>query len=305
MAGKGKVTLAYITGWIWLIGNWTITLSVNFGFASLIAGTVSMYHPDFTFTAWQLLLIFYACCIGAFVICAFGNKWLPMVDTAVAAWTALSIVVTMVALSVVADSGRHSASYALGHYDKSFSGWGGFTFFIGLLPAAYCFSAIGMISSMAEECKDAPVKVRSRALEDNASIFFLFHTKPKIPGPQRYQLVRARGRHRRSLLHHPHLRHAASARRHPRSSRGTGFALYLQSRHGLTRRRPGPHVPRAGHHSGMQHFHHQRRFALHVGYGERQRDPRRELLGSSGARSAVWNLLANPLFSSSSKTPNL
>lgn len=159
MAGKGKVTMAYITGWIWLIGNWTITLSVNFGFASLIAGTVSMYHPDFTFTAWQLLLIFYACCIGAFIICAFGNKWLPMVDTAVAAWTALSIVVTMIALSVVADSGRHSASYALGHYDKSFSGWGGFTFFIGLLPAAYCFSAIGMISSMAEECHDAPVKV--------------------------------------------------------------------------------------------------------------------------------------------------
>lgn len=28
------------------------------------------------------------------------------------------------------------------------SGWGGFTFFIGLLPAAYCFSAVGMISSM-------------------------------------------------------------------------------------------------------------------------------------------------------------
>lgn len=27
-------------------------------------------------------------------------------------------------------------------------GYGGFTFFIGLLPAAYTFSAIGMISSM-------------------------------------------------------------------------------------------------------------------------------------------------------------
>lgn len=118
-----------------------------------------MYHPDFTLSAWQLLLIFYAICICAFVICAFGNKWLPMVDTATAAWTALSIIVIMIALSVVADAGRHSASYALGNYDKSFSGWGGFTFFIGLLPVAYCFSAIGMIASMAEECHDAPVKV--------------------------------------------------------------------------------------------------------------------------------------------------
>jgi hypothetical protein len=67
-----------------------------------------------------------------------------MVDTVCAAWTAISILIIMIALSVKADVGRHSASYALGHYDTSLSGWGGFTFFIGLLPAAYTFSAIGM-----------------------------------------------------------------------------------------------------------------------------------------------------------------
>jgi len=65
----------------------------------------------------------------------------------------------MIALSVKADVGRHSASYALGHYDTTLSGWGGFTFFIGLLPVAYTFSAIGMISSMAEEVANPAVKV--------------------------------------------------------------------------------------------------------------------------------------------------
>ena len=118
-----------------------------------------MYHPDYVLSSWQLLLIFYACCLVTFVICATCNKWLPMVDTAVAAWTAVSIIIIMIALSVTASAGRHSASYALGNYDTSFAGWGNFTFFIGLLPAAYCFSAIGMISSMAEECHDASVKV--------------------------------------------------------------------------------------------------------------------------------------------------
>lgn len=58
-----------------------------------------------------------------------------------------------------ADVGRHSAAYTLGHYETSLSGWGGFTFFIGLLPSAYTFSAIGMISSMAEEVSDPEVKV--------------------------------------------------------------------------------------------------------------------------------------------------
>lgn len=159
IATTGKTALSYLTGWSWLIGNITITLSVNFGLASLIAGTVAMYHPDWTATSWQLLLIFYAVCIVVLAICAFGNRFLPMVDTICAAWTALSIIVILIALSVKAEAGRHSAGYALGHYDKSFSGWGGFTFFIGLLPAAYTFSAIGMIASMAEECADPAIKV--------------------------------------------------------------------------------------------------------------------------------------------------
>ncbi|KAE9364440.1 amino acid transporter [Stipitochalara longipes BDJ] len=159
IAKSNKTVLSFITGWIWLIGNWTITLSVNFGFASLISATISIYHPDFIANDWQLLLIFFAICLITLTICAFGNTFLPMVDTVCAAWTALTILIILIALSVKADVGRHSAAYTLGHYDTSLSGWGGFTFFIGLLPAAYTFSAIGMISSMAEEVADPAIKV--------------------------------------------------------------------------------------------------------------------------------------------------
>ena len=42
IAKSNKTVLSFITGWIWLIGNWTITLSVNFGFASLISATIAM-----------------------------------------------------------------------------------------------------------------------------------------------------------------------------------------------------------------------------------------------------------------------
>lgn len=159
VASRSKVLLSFINGWVWLVGNWTITLSVNFGFASLVSASISMFHPDYVAEAWHLLLIFYAITLLTMVICLFGNKFLPAVDTICAGFTAISIFVILIALSVKADAGRHSAGYALGHYDKSFSGWGGFTFFIGLLPAAYCFSAIGMISSMAEECDHPARKV--------------------------------------------------------------------------------------------------------------------------------------------------
>jgi amino acid transporter len=186
IAKRHKTVLSFITGWIWLIGNWTITLSVNFGFASLISATVAMYHPDWVANSWQLLLIFWAICLITFCICAFGNRLLPIVDTICAAWTALSILIIMIALSVKADAGRHSAAYTLGHYDTSFSGWGGFTFFIGLLPAAYTFSAIGMISSMAEEVADPAVKV-PRAMSlcvpvgGTAGLFFIIPICATLP----------------------------------------------------------------------------------------------------------------------------
>lgn len=156
---KAAVVISFVNGWIWLIGNWTITLSVNFGFASLLSATVSIYHPAWSANSWQLLLIFYAVCLGSLLICTLANRYLPQVDILCASWLAATIIVVLIALSINADTGRHSAAYALGHYNRSFSGWGGFTFFIGLLPPAYTFSAIGMVSSMAEECASPAVKV--------------------------------------------------------------------------------------------------------------------------------------------------
>lgn len=156
---KFRTLLSFITGWTWLIGNWTITLSVNFGFASLLAASVSLFHPEFEVTNWQLLLIFYVFCLIAFVICAFGNRFLPMVDTFCAGFTAVTIFVTLVCLATKADVGRHSVADTLAYYDDTLSGWGGFSFFIGMLPSAYTFSAIGMISVMAEECRDPAVKL--------------------------------------------------------------------------------------------------------------------------------------------------
>ena len=186
IARSSKTTISFINAWIWLIGNWTITLSVNFGFASLLSATISMYHPNWNANSWQLLLIFYGVCLGSLFICTFANKYLPQVDIACATWTALTILVILIALSIRAEEGRHSISWTLSHYDKSFSGWGNFTFFIGLLPPAYCFSAIGMISSMAEECASPAIKVpRAIALSipvgGIAGLFFVIPICATLP----------------------------------------------------------------------------------------------------------------------------
>ncbi|KND90842.1 Amino-acid permease BAT1 [Tolypocladium ophioglossoides CBS 100239] len=167
-----KTILSFITGWTWLIGNWTITLSVNFGFASLLAASINLYEPSYEWQPWKLVLICYGLCIVTWFIVAFANRFLPSVDTFCAAFTAITIVVACIWLSVAAKEGRHSVAYTLGHEDITLSGWGGFSFFIGILPPAYTFSAIGMITSMAEECGDVTVKL-PRALSLSVPVGFV------------------------------------------------------------------------------------------------------------------------------------
>ncbi|KXT02253.1 hypothetical protein AC578_5084 [Pseudocercospora eumusae] len=156
---RAAEVLSFITGWTWLVGNWTIALSVNFGTASFIAGTATIYHPDWSATAWELLLIFYAICLITFLVCGFGNRILPYVDAVASVWNLITILIVFIALSATAKVGRHDAATGLGGYDKSLSGWGDFSFFIGLLPAAYTFAAIGMITVMAEECHEPAVEL--------------------------------------------------------------------------------------------------------------------------------------------------
>ena len=58
------------------------------------------------------------CCMDRFVIATNSENCLRLILIA----AAVSIIIIMIALSVKADAGRHSASFALGNYDTSFSG---------------------------------------------------------------------------------------------------------------------------------------------------------------------------------------
>ena len=46
---------SWITGWLTLVGNWTVTLSINFSGGQLILSAISLWNEDFVPTAWQTL----------------------------------------------------------------------------------------------------------------------------------------------------------------------------------------------------------------------------------------------------------
>ncbi|CAK1360993.1 unnamed protein product [Cercospora beticola] len=145
---------SWITGWLNLVGNWTVTLSINFSGAQLILSAISLYHEDFVANAWQTILMFWAWMLICFLVNAFGSKYLDLINKICIYWTAASVVVIMIVLLTTTDNYR-SGEFVFTHYDASASGWpDGWAFFVGLLQAAYTLTGYGLVASMCEEVQN-------------------------------------------------------------------------------------------------------------------------------------------------------
>lgn len=145
---------SWITGWLNLVGNWTVTLSINFSGAQLILSAISLYNEDFVASAWQTVLMFWAWTLVCFGVNAFGAKYLDLINKVCIYWTAASVLIIMIVLLSMSDTYR-SGEFVFTHYDASASGWpDGWAFFVGLLQAAYTLTGYGLVASMCEEVQN-------------------------------------------------------------------------------------------------------------------------------------------------------
>ncbi|KAI4861489.1 gaba permease [Hypoxylon rubiginosum] len=146
--------VSWITGWLTLVGNWTVTLSINFGGAQLILSAISLWDEDFVATAWHTVLMFWAVMLLCYLINIFGSRYLDLINTVCIYWTGASIVIIMIVLLVMSPSKR-SGEFVFAHYDASASGWpSGWSFFVGLLQPAYVLTGYGMVAAMCEEVQN-------------------------------------------------------------------------------------------------------------------------------------------------------
>ncbi|TIA72400.1 hypothetical protein E3P91_02023 [Wallemia ichthyophaga] len=163
---------SYICGWVYLVGNWTVTLAVNFGTTQLFLGGLNLLYPDFVANQWQTVLTFWALSIVTTVISCVPGKYLKYLDHFCLVWTVAGLLAILVGLSVRAGAGRRSARWVFGAFDNAESGWpSGWSFFIGLLMGSYTLSSTAMISSMCEEVLDADTVV-PRAIMANIPLSF-------------------------------------------------------------------------------------------------------------------------------------
>lgn len=76
---------SWICGWLYVVGNITITLAVNFGTTLFFVACINVFETEpgvgvFAGESYQVFLIFLAITFLCNAVSALGNRWLPWLD---------------------------------------------------------------------------------------------------------------------------------------------------------------------------------------------------------------------------------
>lgn len=79
---------SWICGWLYVVGQITITLAVNFGSTLFFVACVNVFEKEDGTPIWdaetyQIFLVFVAITVLCNLVSALGNKWLPLLDVCV------------------------------------------------------------------------------------------------------------------------------------------------------------------------------------------------------------------------------
>ena len=119
---KWAPIMSFIDGWLTLVGNWTVTLSINFSGGQLILSAISLWNEDYVPTPYQTILMFWAVMLVCALVNIFASRYLDLINKVCIYWTAGSVVIILITLLTMADD-RRSGEFVFGHYDASSSGW--------------------------------------------------------------------------------------------------------------------------------------------------------------------------------------
>lgn len=119
---KWAPIMSFIDGWLTLVGNWTVTLSINFSGGQLILSAISLWNEDYVPTPYQTILMFWAVMLVCALVNIFASRYLDLINKVCIYWTAASVVIILITLLTMADD-RRSGEFVFGHYDASSSGW--------------------------------------------------------------------------------------------------------------------------------------------------------------------------------------
>jgi amino acid permease (GABA permease) len=156
LANKKWTPIAsWTTGWVGLVGNWTVTTAIRFSGGQLILSAIGLWNETYIPEAWHVVLMYWAVLLVALFVNIFAAKYLNSINTICVYWTSASVVIIIVVVLIMAKAGRRSAKYVFTEFDASRAGWTPrWAFFVGLLQSAFTLTGYGMVSAVCEEVQN-------------------------------------------------------------------------------------------------------------------------------------------------------
>jgi amino acid permease (GABA permease) len=152
---KWAPVTSWTTGWLGLVGNWTLTAAICFSGAQLILSAIGLWNETYIPAAWHVVLIYWAVLLAALLTNILAAKHLHFINVFCVFWTVASVLIIIIVVLTMAKAGRRSAAYVFTEFDATRAGWpAGWAFLVGLIQSAYTLTGYGMVASMCEQVQN-------------------------------------------------------------------------------------------------------------------------------------------------------
>nr|OQO27351.1 hypothetical protein B0A51_05056 [Rachicladosporium sp. CCFEE 5018] len=150
--------LSWICGWINCFGWMALTATAGLLGSQLIIGIIPMYNAAYEPQRWHQFLIYIGYNLVAFLVNAFGNKVIPLVNKTAIIWSISGFVIISITVLACASPNYSSAKFVFTGFLND-TGWpDGVAWLLGLLQGALGLTGFDACAHMIEEIPDPAVE---------------------------------------------------------------------------------------------------------------------------------------------------
>lgn len=153
-----RPSLSWICGWI-NVGGWmALTATGGLLGSQLILAIISLMHSDYVSKRWHQFLIYIVYNVGAFLLNAFGNRLLPLVDKAAIFWSIAGFVIICITVLATSSPNYQSGDFVFREFINE-TGWpDGVAWLLGLLQGGFGLTGYDAVAHMIEEIPNPAVE---------------------------------------------------------------------------------------------------------------------------------------------------
>ena len=150
--------LSWITGWINVFGWMALTATAGLLGSQLIVGIIPLYLPNYVEQRWHQFLIYIGYNLIAFVINAFGNSVIPLVNKTAIIWSISGFAIISITVLACATPEYNSAKLVFTDF-RNTTGWpDGVAWLLGLLQGGLGLTGFDATAHMIEEIPNAAIE---------------------------------------------------------------------------------------------------------------------------------------------------